>query len=96
MTTTTKNLTMYVSNIIVNLTSTIEATVDQCIRITINDVSKEEFEAINKVITNEELTWEEEAAYASLTCKQRPVIAKRLNLDPDQIQGWEDHKEWRN
>ena len=96
MTTTTKNLTMYVSNIIVELTPTIEATVDQCIRITIDDVTKEEFEAISKVMANEELTWEEEAVYGSLTCKQRPAIAECLNLDPDQIQGWEDHKEWRN
>ena len=92
--TTTKNLTMHVSNIIVELTPTIEATVDQCIKIKIADVTEEEFEAVKKDVNGEELTWDDYTALGSLDQKQRPVIAEHLNLKPDQIQGWENQKEW--
>lgn len=94
MTTTTKNLTVDVVDIIVELTPTIEATVNQCIKISIADVTKEELEVLKKDLNGENITWDECNALSSLDQKERLAIAKRLSLNADQIQGWEYRKEW--
>ena len=92
--TTTKSLTMYVSGVTVSLNG-FEALIKECFKITVHDVTEEEYKAMKRDAAGEAI-WEENTlkALCALFEKQQPVIAKRLHLDPDQVLEWNNHECW--